>query len=252
VEISDRSAALLEGVDLDREVGLEIGPLDKPVVRRKEGRPIYYADYTSREALCAKSADDPNVDVTLIPEIDYLIAGLPIRLDRTFDYILASHVIEHVPDLVGWLEALFGWLSPGGRVILAVPDKRYCFDLLRALSTTGQVIEAHLQRRERPGFAAIYGGMRAAVHFDLGRAWREDPYRGSLEPMFSPEIAYHTAQRAHETGEHIDCHSWVFTHSSFLQILGELNDRGVLPLRIIRDAAPVSMSNEFHVVLAPG
>jgi hypothetical protein len=26
----------------------------------------------------------------------------------------------------------------------------------------------------------------------------------------------------------------------------------VLPLRIIRDAAPVSMSNEFHAVLAPG
>jgi SAM-dependent methyltransferase len=159
VEISDRSAALLEGVDLDGEVGLEIGPLDKPVVRRKEGRPIYYADYTSREALCAKSADDPNVDVTLIPEIDYLIAGLPQRLDRTFDYILASHVIEHVPDLVGWLEALFGWLSPGGRVILAVPDKRYCFDLLRALSTTGQVIEAHLQRRERPGCISTWGAL---------------------------------------------------------------------------------------------
>ena len=219
MEMSERNAALLQGVDLDSEVGLEIGPLDKPVVRRKDRRKIYYADYASRETLCAKSADDPNVDVTLIPNIDYMIAGLPKRLDRTFDYILASHVIEHVPDLVGWLSALFGWLSPGGRLILAIPDKRYCFDLLRATSTTGQVIEAHLQHRERPGFAAIYDAMRAAIHFDLARAWREEPYRGSLEPMFSPEVAYHTAQRAHETGEHIDCHSWVFTHRSFLQIL---------------------------------
>ena len=48
MDLSDRNAALLEGVDPNKETGLEIGPLDMPVVSRKPGRPIYYPDYADR------------------------------------------------------------------------------------------------------------------------------------------------------------------------------------------------------------
>ena len=247
----DRVDALLQGVDLHSEVGLEIGPLDKPIVSRAPGRRIYYADYASRDVLRAKSVGDPSVDVQAIVPVDYLIADLPERLDRTFDFIVASHVIEHVPDPVGWLATLFGWLAPGGRVVLAIPDKRYCFDVLRPLSTTGQIIQAKLDGRRRPTFASIYDGMCSAVRFDLAHAWREDPYRGSLEPIFSPEVSFQTALRAHRSGEHVDCHSWVFTHASFLKIIGDLHAHGILGVRVVRESAPVTYSNEFHIVLAP-
>jgi SAM-dependent methyltransferase len=248
--MSDRIERLLQGVDIDAETGLEIGPLDKPVVPKRAGREIYYADYADRETLRAKSATDPSVDVEAIPHIDYLIADLPVKLDRTFDYIIASHVIEHTPDLIGWLRTLLGWLAPGGRVILAVPDKRYCFDYLRAPSTVGALIEAYLEGRRRPGFSAVYDAMSMAANLDLARAWREDPYRGPSNPIFSPEVAFATAKRVAESDEHIDCHCWVFTHSSFLQAMAEISAHGVAPVHIVREAAPVSLSNEFHVVLA--
>lgn len=247
-----RRAALLHGIDIDREVGLEVGPLANPVVPRAPGRLIFYADYTTREALQAQSATNPSVDISLIPEIDYVISPLPERLDRSFDYIVASHVIEHVPDMLGWIVSMFGWLKPGGRLVLAVPDRRYCFDYLRPPSTTGQVMEAFFERRQRPPFSAIYDGMRQAVHFDTPRGWAESPYRGPFEPIFPRSVALATATAARESGNYQDCHCWVFTHESFMEVIGEINELGVAPIRVITDTAPVTRSNEFHVVLAPG
>lgn len=90
--MSDRIERLMQGVNIDTEVALEIGPLDKPLVLTRSGRQTYYADDADRETLRAESAADPSVDVEAIPRIDHLIAHLPSKLDRAFDYIVASHV----------------------------------------------------------------------------------------------------------------------------------------------------------------
>jgi SAM-dependent methyltransferase len=68
------------------------------------------------------------------PTIDYLSADLDasramvgmdlthIELpDASFDVILASHVLEHIPDDVSAMRELRRVLRPGGRAILAVP-----------------------------------------------------------------------------------------------------------------------------------
>jgi predicted SAM-dependent methyltransferase len=248
----DRVERLLSGVDVHKEVGLEIGPLDKPLVKRTAGRSIFYADYTSREVLQQNSADDENVNVDNIPHIDYVINGsLPKTLDRQFDYVVASHVAEHVPDFLGWVLTMFGWLKPGGRIILAIPDKRYCFDFLRTPSSVGQLLEAFFERRPYPKLSAIYDGMRQAVRFDTWRAWNEPDYQGPFEPIFSPEVSLYTARRALEAETYQDCHCWVFTHQTFLDVINEINSLGVAPITIIRHEAPVHGSNEFHVVLEP-
>src|SRR5689334_7882526 len=84
----DRAELILQGIDVDRSVGLEIGPLDKPLVKRTPNRSIFYADYASRTVLQEKSKGDRSVDIAAIPEIDYLIAPLPQKLGRSFDYIV--------------------------------------------------------------------------------------------------------------------------------------------------------------------
>ena len=43
-------------------------------------------------------------------------------LESDFDLICASHVLEHVPDCVGFLEALLEQLAPRGRLFLEVPQ----------------------------------------------------------------------------------------------------------------------------------
>jgi SAM-dependent methyltransferase len=248
----DRVQRLLSGIDIFKETGLEIGPLDKALVKRDNGQQIYYADYTSREVLQHNSAGDPSVETDKIPYIDYVMSGvLPERLDRQFDYIVASHVAEHVPDFLGWVMTMFGWLKPGGKVVLAIPDKRYCFDILRTPSSVGQLMEAFFERRPYPKFSAIYDGMRQAVRFDTWRAWNEPGYQGPFEPIFSMEASLYTARRALAGDFYQDCHCWVFTYQTFLDAINEINLLGVAPITIIRHEAPVHDSNEFHVVLAP-
>ena len=248
----DRAQRLLCGIDPHQMVGLEIGPLDKPLVKKDGASNIYYADYASRETLQKNSMGDGSVDINEIPDIDYVLtAPLPERLDRQFDYVIASHVAEHVPDFLGWITTIFGWLKPGGRVILAIPDKRYCFDILRNTSTAGQLMEAFFERRPYPKLGAIYDGMRQAVRFDTARAWSDPHYQGPFEPVFSPGAALYTAKRALEPRVYQDCHCWVFTYQTFLSVLGELDALDVAPMVILRHEAPVYGSNEFHVVLAP-
>ncbi|WP_044156709.1 class I SAM-dependent methyltransferase, partial [Escherichia coli] len=72
-----------------------------------------------------------------------------------FDLIVASHVIEHVPDLIGWLKDAISVLKVGGTLALVVPDKRFTFDILRPLATYREVAAAHKEARHRPGLRCI-------------------------------------------------------------------------------------------------
>lgn len=43
-------------------------------------------------------------------------------IDRTFDTIILSHVLEHLRDPISGIEGLLSLLKPGGKLILAVPN----------------------------------------------------------------------------------------------------------------------------------
>ena len=73
--------------------------------------------------------------------------GKPLReaipANLVFDYVIASHVIEHAPDMIGWLRQVAGVLRTGGILSLAVPDKRFTFDEGRELTTLDQLLTAN-------------------------------------------------------------------------------------------------------------
>jgi SAM-dependent methyltransferase len=249
----DRVARLLQFADIDREVGLEIGPLDKPLVERKAGRRIFYCDYATREVLRTKSSADPNVDIERIPEIDFVTSQIRAEVfgGMRFDYILASHVIEHVPDMLGWLSHLLSVLNEGGRIILAVPDRRYTFDYLRPLSTLGSMMEAQFEKRSRPAFGQVYDAFSKAVKADTQLCWSQSPYPGALEPYYTKDLALRLAKDSRDGDGYHDCHCWVFTYDSFLEIVDEAREMGALVARIVASSPPVFGANEFHVVLGP-
>jgi 2-polyprenyl-3-methyl-5-hydroxy-6-metoxy-1,4-benzoquinol methylase len=82
-------------------VGVEVGPILRLVLTKPEYN-VYYADYAPIEHWREEYSKSKMVDINKIPFIDFIIgekyldevAGL-----EKFDYIIASHVIEHVPDL---------------------------------------------------------------------------------------------------------------------------------------------------------
>lgn len=131
----DRPAAILR--DLDRSgLGLEIGPSHNPVAPRRLGFRVRTVDHLDRPGLVAKYTGH-GVDTDAIEEVDHVWRGEPLSelvgAPGGFDWIIASHVIEHVPDLVGFLRECERLLNAGGTLSLAIPDKRYCFDHLRPI-----------------------------------------------------------------------------------------------------------------------
>ena len=60
--------------------------------------------------------------------------------DASQDFIVACHVFEHLENPIGALGSFFRVLKPGGKLILAIPDKRYTRDAGRILTSFEHVL----------------------------------------------------------------------------------------------------------------
>lgn len=183
--------------------------------------------------------DDPHVDVKRIPHVDFplqtangSIQTLAEAADPAAPYrwVLASHVIEHVPDLIGWLADIAQVLEDGGRLILAIPDHRFTFDSLRPPTTVRQMIQAHLAGDRTPALRAVFDHFRSAVHLSSPERWAGRPVgdadviHGLAEALAKTEIA--------RTGEYVDCHVWLFTPGEFVAQMNDLGELGLTDLYV--------------------
>lgn len=232
----DRTQIILR--DIDRSgLGLEIGPSHNPIAPRSGGFNVEVVDHLDRQGLLAKYAGHP-VDLGRIEEVDHVWQGQPlselIGATGKYDWIIASHVIEHVPDLAGFLAECALLLRQGGTLSLAVPDKRFCFDNLSPLSSTGDVLQARLEGRRKhpPGLVFDHFASAAALGGDI--TWREGS-SGKMTALHTLEQAIQLYALAQDSGsDYIDIHAWRFTPSSFRLLVGDLCRLGVMNLGIHR------------------
>lgn len=152
-----------------------------------------------------------------------------------FDRLIASHVIEHLPDPAGFLNAAARLLKSGSEIALAVPDKRFCFDYFRAPSTTGEMLEAYFNRRSFPAPRDLWDHLAYSVTADGMMAWApkakasprlmgEFSQLQALLPSFAPGAPV----------LHDDCHVWRFTPASLTLVLFELGQLGVIDWHLHR------------------
>ena len=219
----DRRAKLLNQIQPASQEGLEIGPLHRPIVTKVEsaGR-IWYVDYTSADVLKEKYSNDPNVLVDEIVDIDYQWGKASLSelaKGQRFDYVLASHVIEHVPDMLGWLEEVGNVLKDKGILSLAVPDKRYSFDILRELSTMGMLLEKYLLHNRRPGPREIFDHFSLVSKVEINAAWTGKLDKTELMRYHDLNQAFELAQDSFRTENYHDVHVNTFTPDSFLNLL---------------------------------
>ena len=136
--------------------GLEVGPSYNPFLPKTKGFRVETIDHADAATLREKYRDDAGQ----IEEVDYISDGRSmaeiIGRPERYDFIFASHVIEHVTDIVRFLQDCETLLKPAGRLVLAVPDKRYCFDVLRPLTTVGQALQAYVEKRQRHPAGVLY------------------------------------------------------------------------------------------------
>ncbi len=254
----DRLSVLLQGLELRGTRGLEIGPLHNPILRRPQAD-VLYVDHVDTAGLRAKYRDDPDVDPQRIVEVDIVWSAGTLadacggRADASggarFDYVIASHVIEHVPDLIGWLAQLKSVLHPSGTVRLIVPDRRYCFDYRRETSSAADLILAARAAATVPGPRQILDFLLNIASLPIEEAWsgREPPRPPPQRCEY--ERAVTAMEHACATGAYHDVHCWVFTPLAFARLMRQLAAYGLLGFACSRCTATAPGDLDFFVHL---
>lgn len=223
---------------------LEIGPFTSPNVR---GENVRYFDVLDKDALIAraKKHDYPH-DAPV--EMDYVspVGDLSIVPDNSFDVVLSSHCIEHQPDLIAHLKHVGRILRSGGRYLIVVPDKRYCFDHFVPESSLTDILAARGDTLH--SLKSFINFSTKMTHNDPERHWRGD--HGLPETLNDPIAEARAAELfASKCGEYIDIHAWQFTPDTFWEIVGCLDRDKFISLAVenIYQTAPNTF--EFSAAL---
>ncbi len=131
--------------------GLEIGALHERAAL-PVGCTVEYVDAITREEAAALF---PEIDPAALVDPDHIrdldVEGLSGFSDARYDFVVLSHVIEHVADPLALIAEVFRVLKPGGTAVIAAPDKRYTFDRGRDISVYARLLEAHRAGIRRVG-----------------------------------------------------------------------------------------------------
>jgi SAM-dependent methyltransferase len=224
--MTTRAEILLAPVPREGRI-IEIGPSFSPIAPKSAGWNSASIDHLTRDGLVAKYTGFPGVDVSQIESVDFvwsdgpLSAAVPTARHSTFDAFIASHVIEHTPDLIAFLDSATTLLKPEGVVILAIPDKRYCFDYFQQLTTTGQLLDAHAERRSRHTSSLAFDHFAYQVEDGGTAAWSPRPSQGICF-VNKLETARDYFSTFKDSSDYLDLHAWHFVPSSFELLLLEL------------------------------
>jgi hypothetical protein len=231
------------------QTGLELGPLDAPVISTTEAS-IKYADFVTYEELLRRHS--ARRDASRIVRPDYLITpgSLAVQIADRFDYVIACHVIEHVPNMIAWLNDLHGLLTANGRLFLAVPDKRYTFDILRPETSLAHIMNDFYRAVTAPDLEHIFEHFFLKREVSAAAAWKGDMQLLLEQQRYTLEQAYTIAQRKFETEGYVDVHCHVFTGAAFLAAIRQLIAAKFIHYKIIDFVEVEKPYNEFLCTLA--
>ena len=248
----DSRQRLRAGLDVATLLGMEIGPLTSPIVSRGEGE-VIYVDHADTETLRRKYAGHANLDVGAIVEVDAIWNAATLQQAigpaRKVDYVIASHVVEHVPDLLGWLNEVREVLRPGGQLRLIVPDRRFTFDRLRQETRLSDILFARLAGTRTPLAPMILDHYLEVVRVDAPAVWRGDIDDAALPRLHDLRDALATAEDATRNGTYHDVHCWVFTPASFASLMARAVEMALIDLECVefQDTQPGQL--DFYVAL---
>jgi len=198
--------------------GLEISPSFNPVLPKSQGYDVETLDHLDKAGLIQKYTGH-NVNLKNIEEPNYIWAGGSyidaIGKRSYYDYIIASHIIEHTVDIIGFLNDCMELLRPEGVLSLAIPDKRKCFDHFRPLSSVAEAVNAFYSDGKRHSIGAVCEHFLNAVSLNGNISWSEinELHKvGFVHPH--EDVKGIVSQYPHDDC-YVDIHNWVFTKPSF-------------------------------------
>lgn len=228
---------MLSGITKD-QFGLEIGPSLRPCAPKSLGYHVEIVDHLSRQELIDKYTA-MGLDTSKIEEVDYIWDGSSYSKvtgkTDSYDYIIASHVIEHVPDFVGFLRDCSNMLKVNGILSIAVPDKRFTLDHFRMVTTTGKVINDYLSDDKYDTMGTLTDYWNHVVTRDGLTSWprtQERQIKKKYQFIHDEEFNRKSYYESVQNKGHRDFHQNVFTPASFELLIYELWEYNLIDLNI--------------------
>jgi len=245
----DRKEKILFLCDLNGN-GLEIGPSFNPVVTKKEGYNVEIIDHLDREGLIKKYYGS-GLNLDNIEKVDYVWKGekyaeLTGKKDY-YDYIIASHVIEHTCDMITFLNDCSELLKKNGVLSLAIPDKRFVFDCFRPITNISKVIDSYFAKHTLHTPGSVCDFYLNTYSNDNRIVWDASIPLSNLCLSHKVDRIKEGLKDSLDRKGYIDIHNWVFTKSSFELLIHDLNFLGFIQLSIAKSFHTVG--GEFYVSL---
>jgi hypothetical protein len=242
---------LLNTIEKNSKI-LEIGAGGCPLCN-KDTHPNYrILDFYSTDEVAQHFVNDyglAGAKDTIFPTVDFVCKDGQLANavgTSRFDLVFSSHAIEHQPCLVNHLQQIDAILADDGMVAFIVPEKNHTFDVLRQLSTTGEVLTAYHAGRLIPRGAEVFEYY--SRHVTLNACRKVTP-QDDLSFLNAIHSAYENFKRLlDDNSAYRDIHNWVFTPTSFVLIALELYMLGLSPF--FPQAISNVNGNEFLCVLS--
>ncbi len=213
---------------------IEIGAGYCPAAPKSQGWNTHVVDHAAQDALrqkySAAAVDTRSIEaVDTVWQAGALHEAVPAALLGRVDLIIASHVLEHLPDLIGFFASAARLAAPDGVLSVALPDRRYCFDCFKPWTTTGGLLEAHHRGASRHSLKTAFDHMAYSAVVDGQLGWGAKPIgRPALLDPFAAAAATAASFSDATTGPYQDYHAWQFTPAGFELTVLELTELGLL------------------------
>jgi len=257
----DRREALISGLDQKSNKGLEIAPWFSPIAPKRDGWNTLVLERMDTESFREYTKAHSNPEISskahLIEDVDVVWeSGTLVNLFNEneisgLDYILSSHTLEHMIDLIDFLQACSNSLCSTGLLCMAIPDMRYTFDVLRNPSTFADVIRvSRLANYCKHESERLLDHIMREVTVGGQGCWSKlDPPK----PMWQLSNTIDHAMQAYKDDlsrpDYVDIHSWCFVPASFQLIIHELNCAGFIDFEIRSIIDSQCPGSEFIVQL---
>ncbi len=239
--MTDRIATLLAPLNMEG-TGLEVAPYFNPAIDADK-YDVRYTDYISTKEILSKAKDNPGAVGKKIPHINFVwkpgkALSECVNENIKFDYALASHVIEHVPNTIGWLNHILETMKNGALLALAVPDRRRTMDYYRRETTLAELIGNWVNNPAIPTPTQVFDFLSQSFYDNRTEEnnfqmldVKNIPFE-KIDRHYSDEQALSFAAMTYNDNHYLDVHCTVWTPDTFVEVFNRVVDLDIMNVKL--------------------
>lgn len=242
-------ARLTSLIDTTTSAGIDIGGRDGPVARPGTAQLRYAAPAMSDVPAAGTKESAPDRQTSVwVPGTQLADT---VRDWAPVEYVTADRVFERLADPIGWLDQVAEVLTDEGYLCLAVADKRFTAQARRPVSSTGQLLDANLRGLTRPTTQQVFDDAALRLREpNVVALWNgRDPRAFERIGDDPASAAYQLSLNQQDSGGDITVQAHVFTDQSFVDLLTDLAEMGLLDFAVAEFMPTKRFDVEFFVTL---